>query len=218
VEGSGEEVILLDEDREAVTRGENLNAVAGFRDARGADVNHLQWAAWQFGLGGVDGAVDLAAVSVALNGCVENTEAGLGRMRDFRGEQDAAGAGAKGGFAADEILKSGKKAATLEEFEKGGGFAAGDDEPVDAGQLFGLADEDRFRSDIAQGGGVGVVVALDGEDADAGSGVLIPRSRLLILTRQISPDVSYSFFCVRLLREERALDWVVRRSWSLAAG
>ena len=87
-------------------------------------------------------------------------------MRDFFGEQNAAGAGAEGGLGADEVLQGGEEAVALEKLEEGGGFAAGDDEAVDVGEFFGLADEDRLGSGFAQGCGVGFVVALDGEDAD----------------------------------------------------
>ena len=64
----------------------------------------------------------------------------------------------------DEGLKAAEEAVSLEEFEKGGRFAAGDDESVDAVELLGLADEDRFGSGFTQGGGVRLEVALDGED------------------------------------------------------
>ena len=64
--------------------------------------------------------------------------------------------------------RAAEEAVALEKFEEGGGFAAGDDESVDAVELLGLADEDRFGTGFAQGGGVGFVVALDGENADFG--------------------------------------------------
>ena len=142
------------------------DAVAGFHDAGGADEDHFERAAGELRFAGLDGGVDLAAVGVALDGGVEDAEALLRRVRDFGGEQDASGAGAEGGLGADEVLEGGEEAVALEKFEEGGGFAAGDDEAVDCGELLGFADEDGLGAGFAQGLGVGVVVALEGEDAD----------------------------------------------------
>ncbi len=47
-------------------------------------------------------------------------------------EEDGAGAGAEGWRGFDEGLEGVEEAAALEEFEEGGGFAAGDDEAVES--------------------------------------------------------------------------------------
>ena len=167
VERGGQDVALLDEDGEAVAFGENGDAVAGFHNAWGANIDHFEGTAGELGVGGLNSGVDLAAVSVALDGGVEDAEALLRRVRDFRGEEDASGAGSEGGLGADEVLKRGEEAIALEKFQESGGFAAGDDEAVDGGEFFGLADEDGFRAGFAEGLGVRVVVALEGEDAYA---------------------------------------------------
>src|SRR6185312_4549681 len=133
MKGCGEEVVLLDQDREAVALGEDFDAGAGLYDARGADVDHFERAAGELGGCGFNGAVDLASVGVALDGGVEDAEAGLRRMQHFLCEEDAAGAGSEGGFGLHKLLKRGEKAIALEELEEGGGFAAGDDEAVDFG-------------------------------------------------------------------------------------
>ena len=158
--------MLADEGGEAVALGQYFNAFAGFYDARGADVDHLQWAACELCLGLDDGAVVLASVGVALDRYVEDGETFLRGVADFFCQQDASGAGAEGRLPADEGFERVEKAVAGEEFEEGGRFAAGDDEAVDVGQLFRLADEDGFGSGFAQGCGVGVVVALNGENSD----------------------------------------------------
>jgi hypothetical protein len=133
-----------------------------------ANVNHLERAAGELRVAGLDGGVDLAAVGVAFDGGVQDAKALLRRVRDFGGEEDASGAGAEGGLGADEVLEGGEEAVAFQKSEEGGGFAAGDDEAVDGGELFGFADQDGVGSGFAEGLGVGVVIALDGEYAYAG--------------------------------------------------
>ena len=168
MEGGGEDVSLLDEDGEAGALGEDGDAGSGLHDAGSADVDELERAAEKFGVGDLDGAVDLASVGIALDGGVEDSEAGLRGVGDFFCEEDAASAGSEGGPGGDERLQRAEEAVTLEEFEERRGFAAWDDEAVDVVELLRLADEDWGGSRFAKSGGVGVEVALDGEDADEG--------------------------------------------------
>jgi hypothetical protein len=70
-------------------------------------------------------------------------------------------------------LEGVEESAALEEFEHGGGFAAGKDEAVEGGraveaEFVGSFDEGRESAGFGEGIGVGGVVALEGEDADAG--------------------------------------------------
>jgi len=167
VKGGGEDVSLLDEDREAVALGENFDSCAGLHDARRSDVDELHGATFETGVDGFDDAIDLASVGVALHRCVEHAEALLGGMRDFLGQEDAAGAGAEGGLAADEGFERGEKSVTFEKFEEGGRFAAGNDEAIERIELPGLADEHGLGAGFTQGCSVRVEVALDGEDSDA---------------------------------------------------
>jgi hypothetical protein len=168
MEGGGHDVSLFDEDGEAVAFGEDLDTVAGFHDAWRADVDHFERAARELRFAGLDGGVDLAAVGIALDGDVEDAEAFLVGVGDFGGEEDASGAGAEGGFGPDKGAEGVEEAAAFEKFEEGGGFAAGNDETVDVGELFGLADEDGLGSGFAERLSVGIVVALEGEYANAG--------------------------------------------------
>ena len=168
MEGGGHEVALLDEDREAIAFGEDFDAGAGFGDAGRANVDHFERTAGELRVGGLDGGVDLAAVGVALDSGVQDAEALWRGMGDLVGEQDAAGAGAEGGLVLDEGAERGEEAVTFQEFEEGCGFTAGNDEAIDCAELFGFADEDGLGSGFAEGLGVGIVVALDGENADAG--------------------------------------------------
>lgn len=160
-------MLLADENREAVALGENFDRCAGPHDARGADVDHLQRAAFQFRFAFDDGAVELASVGVAFHGRVEHGEALLRWIADFFCQQDASGTGAEGWLHFHEGLQRVEEAVAGEEFQECGRFAAGDDEAVYVDQLLGLADEDGFGSGIAQCGDVGIEIALNGEDADA---------------------------------------------------
>ena len=172
MEGGGEEMALADEDREAVAGGEGFYVGAGAGDAGGADEDHLQWSAFEFGRGGEDGGVDLAAVGVALYCDVHGREGGLRGLLDVFGEEDGAGAGAEGGGVLDEGGEDVEELVALKEFEHGGGLAAGDDEAVDGwlavegGEFAGGADELGRDTEGLQGFGVGLVGALQGEDAD----------------------------------------------------
>ena len=118
------------------------------------------------GRGGEDGGVDLAAVGVALDGDVEGGEGFLRGVLDVLGEEDGAGAGAEGGGGLDEGLEGVEEAVALEEFEEGGGFAAGDDEAVEIGEFGWSADELCGDAEGSERFGVGFECALQGEDAD----------------------------------------------------
>ena len=166
VEGGGEEVAFADEDGEVVAGGEGFDVGAGAGDAGGADEDHLEWAAGEFCRLGEDGGVDLAAVGVALDGDVEGGEGFLRGVFYVLCEKDRAGAGAEGWGGFDEGLEGVEEAVTLEEFEEGGGFAAGDDEAVEIGELGWGADELCGDAESGEGFGVGFECALQGEDAD----------------------------------------------------
>ena len=141
MEGGGQEMAFADEDREAVAAGEGFDVGSCVRDARGADEDHLEWAAWEFCWLGEDGGVDLAAVSVALDGDVEGGERFLRGVFYIFCEEDRSGAGAEGWSGCDEGLEGVEEASTLEEFKERGGFAAGDDEAVEICKLSWCADE-----------------------------------------------------------------------------
>src|SRR6266851_4080129 len=144
MEGCGEEGALADEDRVAIPGGEGFDLGSGPGDAGGADEDHLEWAALEFGRGGEDGGVDLPAVGVALDGDVEGGEGFLRGAFDVFGEEDCSGAGAEGWGGADEGFEGVEEVVALEELEHGGGLAAGHDEAVDfwwAGEVFRGADE-----------------------------------------------------------------------------
>src|SRR5580704_15890506 len=166
MEGGGKEVAFANEDGEAVAGGEGFDVWASLGDAGGADEDHLERVAGEFGGGGEDGGVDLAAVGVALDGDVEGGERFLRGILYVLGEKDRTCAGAEGGGGFDEGLERVEEAATLEEFEEGGGLAAGDDEAVEVGELGWGANE--LCSDAKSGErfSVGFECALKGEDAD----------------------------------------------------
>jgi hypothetical protein len=159
---------LADQRWEAVALSEHLDARAGLRDARGADEDHLQRAAGEGGLGGDDGGVDLAAVGVALDNGVEDAEAALRRVLDFTRQQNRSGAGAEDGLAGAELLQGLEEAVLLQEFEDGGGFAAGQHEAIQAGKLAGLAHFNGRGAGLGECFGMAGEVALNCEYADDG--------------------------------------------------
>ena len=166
MEGGGHDVALLDQDGEAVAGGENFDAVAGFHDAGRADVDHFKRAAGKLRVAGLDGGVDLAAVGVALDGGVEDAEALLRRVRDFSGEKDASGAGAEGGLVRTKSWRAARKPSRSRNFRNVVDSPPGMMRPSMFGELLWFADEDGVGTGFAQGLGVGIVIALDGEDAD----------------------------------------------------
>ncbi len=168
VKRSGEDMALADEGGGAVPAGERFDAGTEAAEARCANVDRFKWAARQGGFLGTNGGVVLAAVGVALYGGVEYAKAALGRVGDLAGEQDAAGAGAEDGLGVHESVEDVVEAGTLEVLEKGGGFAAGDDQGIEFGEVFGLANETGDGAELGQALGVDVKSALKSEDTDDG--------------------------------------------------
>lgn len=165
VEGGGHGSSLPDEDGVFVAGGEDFDGRAGAFDARGADVDLFEGATGEFGFGGEDGGVDLAAVGVAGDGDVEDSEAGLFGVCDLLGQEDAAGAGAEDGTRADELAER-RKAFVAKEFENGRGFAAGDDEAFDRLEFRLLAHQHDLDTEPFEHRLVGGKVALHRKNTD----------------------------------------------------
>ena len=168
VKGGGHQRALPHQNGKTLAAGQDFDAGPGFDDPGRADEDHLQRATGQLGWCDEDGRVDLAAVGVALHDGIERREAALGGIADFAGQQDGSSTGAEDGLGGAEVLQSFKEIVLVEEAEDGGGFAAGEDQAIDGGELVWLADFDGLGAGFGKGGGVGGVVALDGEDADLG--------------------------------------------------
>ena len=165
MEGGGEDVAFTDEDRKVVAGGESFDLRAGVSDAGGTYEDHLEWAAGEFCRLGEDGGVDLAAVGVALDGDVKDSEGFLRRVQHVSCQENCSGAGAEGWRGCDEGFEGSEEAVALEEFEEGSGFAAGDDEAVQIDEFGWGADEFCRRAESSEGFGVGFECALEGEDA-----------------------------------------------------
>jgi len=166
VKGGREEMAFANEDRKVVAGGEGFNVGAGAGDAGGAYKDHLEWAAFEFCGLAEDGRVDLAAVGVALDGDIQGGEGFLRGVLYVFGEEDCAGTGAEGGRGFDEGLKGVEETTVLEEFEEGGGFAAGNDETIEISEFGWSADEFCGYAEAGDGFGVGFECSLQGEDAD----------------------------------------------------
>ena len=162
MEGGGHDIALANQGWEAFAPGQDLDAGPGLDDARCANEDHLQRTAGERSLDGDDGRVDLATVGVALDRGIEDAEGALGRVKNFLRQQDSSRAGAEDGLFAAEILQGLEETVPVEEAEHGGGFAAGQDEAVQAGQLLRLADLDGICAGLGEGLRVAGEVALDG--------------------------------------------------------
>ena len=86
--------------------GQDFDLRAGLRDAGRADENHLQWIAGQGSRRDEDGGVDLAAVGVAFDHCIEQAEGLLGGVSDLAGQEDASSAGAEDGVAGGVVAQA----------------------------------------------------------------------------------------------------------------
>jgi len=183
MKSSSQNPALTNQHRGTIAEGQHLDAGAGGDDARGANEDHLQRATGEFGFRRQDGRVDLAAIGVAFNDCIEQPQGALWRIEYFARQQDGSGAGAKDGVASAKLLQSFKEA-RLQEFEDGGRFAAGQDESIETCQLVRLAHLARLGSGFGERFGVGGIVALDGEYANAGV-LRSVKALSLLLTRGI---------------------------------
>ena len=168
VEGGGHGFSLADSDGIVPFCGEDFDAFADVLDFGGTDEDHFDGGGAEEAL--ADGAVDLASVGVAADADVEGAEAFLLGILDLGGEEDGAGAGAKGGLGVDEIFQLGK-AFFAEKFQERAGFAAGDDEAVDGIELLGFFDEDDFGAEFFEAKAVGVEITLQGQDSDFHGGI-----------------------------------------------
>jgi hypothetical protein len=166
VEGRCQHASRADEDRVVVAACKNLDTGANTADAWRADEDHLHWASGDRCVGVKDDGVVLAAVGIALDIDVENAEAALWRVGHVLREEDAAGAGTEDRLGTDEFIEDRVKAGAFEVFEEGGGFATGEHQGVDRGELIGLANEVRGGAEFGETLGVDVEGALEGQDSD----------------------------------------------------
>ena len=102
-----------------------------------------------------------------------------------------------------------EEAVAFEEPEKGGGFAARDDEAVESFELLRFANKHRLRTDVLKSAGVCVVVALDGKHANAWPGLLF-RSSLLANSRSF-PQPSKHPHRIRLYQPRVCRSWLSSR-------
>src|SRR5262245_43881324 len=157
VERSDEEASLPEEHGLAVELGQDFRVVPGRGDPRRADEDASQRLALA---GQVE--VGLEAMHLAAVGVPGNLDVDEAEM--VAPEHDQARAGAEDRLleAADRLFKPVK----AHQAQEGRGLAAGDDEPVEALELLGLAHLDRVRAEAPQHGRVLTEVPLESQDAD----------------------------------------------------
>jgi len=139
MKGSSHDRALPHQHRRTIALGQYLNARAGGDDARSANENHLQRSAGQRGLRGQDGGVDLAAVGIALDDCIQHSQGALRWIENLARQQNRSGAGAEDRLAAAVLLQSLKKKVFFQKPENRGRFAAWQNQPIQPDELFRLA-------------------------------------------------------------------------------
>src|SRR2546421_5199605 len=158
VERRDEQAALAEEHRLAVELGQHLDLRTALDDARRADEHPAQRPLLAGELKIRLEARDLAAVRVAGDLDVEETEV-------LAVEQDHPGTGSehRPGESADRVLEP----VEPDEAHDRGRLAAGDHEPVELLELLRLAHLDRFRAEVPEHGRVLAEVALHRQDADS---------------------------------------------------
>src|SRR4051794_36722692 len=111
----------------------------------------------------MDGAFQLASVSVPAHPDIESAQALLRRVRDFFRQKDGACTGTESRFGANESAQPFQKAALFKEVKEGGRFAARDYECVDVVELFRLFYQRNMGPQALQHAPVRVVVALQSQ-------------------------------------------------------
>src|ERR1019366_5053979 len=112
-------------------------------------------------------AVDLAAVSVALDGEIQHAEAFLGGVFHFRSQQDGTRTSSEDRLAGGETAQSVLQVHEVQQLQHGGALATGDHEAVDGFHVLSGTDKDGLGSGARDGLGVSFEIALERENADA---------------------------------------------------
>src|SRR5579872_541557 len=105
VKSSSQHMFLAHEYGVSVAASEHFDILAEFEKAGCADEDHLQRSAWQLGVGGFDGAFELASVGVAADGNIEYAQTFLRGIFDLLREKDRSGTGAEGGLGGNEVMQ-----------------------------------------------------------------------------------------------------------------
>ena len=165
VEGGGHGSSLPNSDGSLIAAfgGQDFNAFSDMLDFGSADENHLQWGIAEETL--ADGAVDLASIGVAADANIEGAEASLLRILYFCGEENCAGAGAKGGLGVNEFFQL-FESAVAQELQERARLAAGDHEAVNGVEFLGFSDEHNFGAQLLEPAAMGVEITLQGQDTD----------------------------------------------------
>src|SRR5439155_14873486 len=141
-------------------------------DPRGPDEDHLERRAAVPQLGrarALEGLL-LAAVGVALDGDIDESQRELRGTLDLARQQDQAGAGAEDRLARRvELLQRWHELPRVEQLEQGGALPAGHDEPLDLVELRGPAHLERRDADAVERRSMQREVPLQGQDPDHAS-------------------------------------------------
>src|SRR5271166_1627609 len=163
MERRGQRFALADQNRIFAFGCDHFDACAYAFDFGSADEYHFYGLVEKSSL--TDRAVDLASVGVAADRDVERTKAGLFRIFNLGGEQDASGAGSKSWLRLHEISQP-RESFFTEQLEECSRLASGNDEAVEVVQLLGLFYQDNFRAEFFESAAMRVKIALQCEDSD----------------------------------------------------
>jgi len=166
MERCGEDAAVLYKDGLAFVLRENGNTLPDFFDDRPANKNHFEWIFAEGARAEENVAGELAAVTIAENGHVEELQGILRRVLDLRGEENGARAGAENGVFPGEIADSVEEALFLEKLQLGGRFAAGQDEAVATIEIGDGAHLDGGCSEFAEASGVSFEITLNSKNTD----------------------------------------------------
>ncbi len=167
MEGSREQVVLPYEDGFACEFSEDLEIGAYALDDRSPDENHFHRSVFQSGWTEENVAGDLAAVGIAKDGHVHQTQRTLRGIFYFRGEQDCAGAGAKDGPTVGGELANGvRKAFSLEKLKLRCALAAGKNQTIAVFKVDDGAHLNGIGVEAPEHRGVGLEITLNGKNSD----------------------------------------------------
>ena len=148
--------------------GQNLHSRVGFFNEGGADENSDDGFTAQFrDSESCFKAFPLSAEGVAGGGDIHQTQPGLVTAGNVFGEENQSGAGAENRHAGSSAGFDGlHQLPVVQQLANGGAFAAGDDQPVDSGQVIRFSDFNSFYAAALHHEPMFPKSALEGEYAD----------------------------------------------------
>ncbi len=176
MESGGHYVSLPNQGGEAFAPCEHLYSRPGLNDARRSNEYHFKRAARKRCFRGDYGRINLAAIGVALHCCIQHTQAALNRIANIARKENRSGAGSEDRVLLTVLFERIKEVPLLEELQHRGGFAARQDKRVEARELLRFAHVNRLGPGFDQSLGMGRVVSLNCQHANARARAMFVQS------------------------------------------